>query len=52
MLPAGEKTQVAMVGTKLGDGNTPKRLTEDSVVVGTKLGNDIEPDLAYIQVVL
>ena len=37
-----------------GDGTTPKRLTEDGGMVGTKSGNDIdvEPDLAYIQVVL
>ena len=37
-----------------GDGTTPKRLTEDGGMVRTKSGNDIEvePDLAYIQVVL
>ena len=37
-----------------GDGTTPKRLTEDGEMVGTKSGNDIdvEPDMAYIQVVL
>lgn len=54
---ANEKEGVTSQGedaSSSGDGTTPKRLTEDGGMVGTKLGNDIEvePDLAYIQVVL
>ena len=54
---ANEKEGVTSQGedaSSSGDGTTTKRLTEDGGMVGTKSGNDIEvePDLAYIQVVL
>ena len=50
----GEDASIRIVTTNSGDGTTPKRLTEDGGMVGAKSGNDIEvePDLAYIQVVL
>ena len=50
----GEDACSRIVTTNNGDGTTPKSLTEDGEMIGTKLGNDteVEPDLAYVQVVL
>ena len=50
----GEDACSRIVTTNNGDGTTPKRLTEDAGMMGTKSGNDteVEPDLAYVPVVL
>lgn len=50
----GEDACSRIATTNNGDGTTPKSLTEDGGMIGTKLGNDteVEPDLAYVQVVL